>query len=92
MPKLREAPLFATTAGKPGRYTPLSRPLFVYPSQEALRRPEIEAFIRFDLEREREIAEGALFVPLTEGQFAGGEPEARATAVGTALTPTTVAA
>jgi len=30
-----------------GTYTPLSRPLFIYPSREALQRPEVEAFFRF---------------------------------------------
>jgi len=32
-----------------GTYAPLSRPLFVYPSKEALQRPEVEAFFRYYL-------------------------------------------
>jgi len=32
-----------------GTYAPLSRPLFIYPSKEALQRPEVEAFFRYYL-------------------------------------------
>lgn len=32
-----------------GQYTPLSRPLFLYVSQSALKRPEVAAFLRFYL-------------------------------------------
>ena len=49
-----------------GTYTPLSRPLFVYPTATALERPEVEAFLRFYIESAHDIAEQALFVPLTE--------------------------
>ena len=52
-----------------GTYKPLSRPLFVYVKQEAFARPEVEAFIRFMLDNEKEIAEAAQFVPLTDEQL-----------------------
>ena len=32
-----------------GTYSPLSRPLFVYPSTQSLARPEVAAFFRFFL-------------------------------------------
>jgi phosphate transport system substrate-binding protein len=51
-----------------GTYKPLSRPLFIYVKRESLRRPEVEAFLRFILENEREIATSARFVPLTDAQ------------------------
>jgi phosphate transport system substrate-binding protein len=51
-----------------GDYTPLSRPLFIYPSAKALARPEVEAFVEFYIENSTEIAEQALFVPLTKAQ------------------------
>jgi phosphate transport system substrate-binding protein len=51
-----------------GSYTPLSRPLFVYVKNEALQRPEIEAFVRYMIDNETEIAEAAQFVPLTDEQ------------------------
>jgi phosphate transport system substrate-binding protein len=52
-----------------GSYKPLSRPLFIYPSQKALRRPEVKAFVEFYLENQAEITEQALFVPMTDEQL-----------------------
>jgi len=51
-----------------GTYTPLGRQLFVYPSDKALARPEVDAFLRFYIERNDEIAERALFIPLNDEQ------------------------
>jgi phosphate transport system substrate-binding protein len=53
-----------------GSYTPLSRPLFIYPSDKALERPEVKAFLDFYVNNYQKIAEEALFVPLTEAQAA----------------------
>jgi phosphate transport system substrate-binding protein len=53
-----------------GSYTPLSRPLFIYPSDQALARPEVKAFLDFYVTNYQKIAEEALFVPLTEEQAA----------------------
>jgi phosphate transport system substrate-binding protein len=58
-----------------GEYTPLSRPLFVYASDTALARPEVVAFFEFIIDNEREIAEAALFVPLTEEQLEQAEEQ-----------------
>ena len=55
-----------------GSYNPLGRPLFVYVKQESFQRPEVQAFVQFMLDRNQEIAEGALFVPLTDEQLAAG--------------------
>jgi len=52
-----------------GDYTPLSRPLFIYAKTESFERPEVEAFIKFILENETEIAAAAQFVPLTDEQL-----------------------
>jgi phosphate transport system substrate-binding protein len=52
-----------------GTYEPLSRPLFVYVKRESLKRPEVEAFVRYVLDNETEIAEAARFVPLTDEQL-----------------------
>lgn len=57
-----------------GDYNPLGRQLFIYPSSEALQRPEVQAFIDFYIENSDEIAEAATFIPLTEEQ----KEEARA--------------
>ena len=51
-----------------GTYTPLSRPLFVYPSKQALQRPEVKAFFDYYVANDASIAEGALFIPLNEEQ------------------------
>ena len=56
-----------------GTYTPLGRPLFVYPSATALERPEVQAFLEFYIENEKEIAEQALYVELSDEQQAEAE-------------------
>ena len=53
-------------AAQSGEYQPLSRPLYVYVSNESLARPEVETFVRFYLEGLDEIAEAAQFIPLPE--------------------------
>jgi phosphate transport system substrate-binding protein len=63
-----------------GSYAPLSRPLFMYPSEQALQKPEVKAFITFYLENVNSVAESLGFVPLTEEQLA--ESEAAAEKVG----------
>src|SRR5918996_2698356 len=51
-----------------GTYTPLARELYIYPSEAALERPEVLAFIEFYIENEAEIAEAAGFIDLTDEQ------------------------
>jgi phosphate transport system substrate-binding protein len=51
-----------------GTYKPLSRPLFIYPSQSALKQPEVRAFVQFYADNYDTIAEQAQFVPMTEEQ------------------------
>jgi phosphate transport system substrate-binding protein len=53
-----------------GSYKPLSRPLFMYPSEKAMARPEVKAFMEFVLENQAEIADVAKIVPLTDAQAA----------------------
>jgi phosphate transport system substrate-binding protein len=52
-----------------GEYVPLSRPLFIYPSDEALEKPEVKAFVDYYLENVNDIAESVGFIPLTEEQL-----------------------
>ena len=61
------APSVATA--QDGTYKPLSRPLFIYVKQDALQRPEVEAFLRYILDNETAIAEASQFVPLTDEQL-----------------------
>jgi phosphate transport system substrate-binding protein len=51
-----------------GSYTPLSRPLFMYPSTEAMAKPHVKAFMDFVVANQQAIAEAAQIVPLTEEQ------------------------
>jgi len=51
-----------------GSYTPLSRPLFMYPSKEAMAKPHVKAFMDFIVANQQAIAEAAQIVPLTEEQ------------------------
>lgn len=49
-----------------GTYKPLSRPLFMYPTTETAKRPEVKAFIGFILDNNQQVNEAADYVPLTE--------------------------
>jgi phosphate transport system substrate-binding protein len=51
-----------------GSYKPLSRPLFIYPSQQALQREEVREFAKYYVDNYDTIAEQAQFVPMTEEQ------------------------
>jgi phosphate transport system substrate-binding protein len=58
----------ATTA-QDGTYKPLARPLFVYVSTEALQRPVVADFFKYYVGNDGEIAQAALYIPLSpEGQ------------------------
>jgi phosphate transport system substrate-binding protein len=50
-------------------YVPLSRPLFIYPSQQALQQPEVEAFVQYYLDNVNSVAETQGFIPLTDQQL-----------------------
>lgn len=50
-----------------GKYTPLSRPIFMYTSEAFLRdRPEVAGFLRFTLENSEELVQDVGYVPMTE--------------------------
>ena len=51
-----------------GEYKPLSRPLFMYPSTKALKRPEVKAFMDYILENQQAIAEASQIVPMNTEQ------------------------
>jgi phosphate transport system substrate-binding protein len=52
-----------------GTYTPLARPLFIYPSGEALDRPEFDAFMEYYLDNVNDVASSVGFIGLTEEQL-----------------------
>jgi phosphate transport system substrate-binding protein len=51
-----------------GEYTPLARPLFMYPSTKALKRPEVKAFLDYVLENQEAVAEASQIVPMNAEQ------------------------
>jgi phosphate transport system substrate-binding protein len=53
-----------------GEYTPLSRPLLIYVKDASLKRPVVDAFIKFYIDNAERIATQAQFVPLTAEQAA----------------------
>jgi phosphate transport system substrate-binding protein len=59
-----------------GSYTPLSRPLLIYPSDAALKKPEVKAFVDYYLDNVNDIAEAVGFIPLTEEQLEGARSAA----------------
>ena len=65
-----------------GTYKPLSRPLYIYAKKASFARPEVHAFIEFTLDNEREIAEAAQFVPLTDEQLAKAKADLAAASSG----------
>jgi phosphate transport system substrate-binding protein len=50
-------------------YKPLSRPLFVYAKRTSFKRPAVQAFIRYMISNEKQIARRAKFVSLTKRQL-----------------------
>jgi phosphate transport system substrate-binding protein len=63
-----------------GDYAPLSRPLFMYPKAESLKKPEVSGFMQFVVDDYSEIADAALIVPMDDTQAADAK-----TALGDAL-------
>ena len=53
-----------------GSYAPLGRQLYIYPSAEALERPEVKAFVSFYIENIDKIVEAAGFIGLNDEQKA----------------------
>ena len=58
-----------------GEYKPLSRPLFMYPSEKSLARPEVKAFMEYVIENYEAIAEASQIVPMTQEQADKGKQE-----------------
>jgi len=65
----------STEAIQDGSYAPLSRPLFMYPNEKSLARPEVKAFMDYVLANYEDIATASQIVPMTSEQAAKGEQE-----------------
>jgi phosphate transport system substrate-binding protein len=55
-------------AAQDGSYTPLARGLFIYPSDTALARPEVRAFVEFFINNNDQITSAVGAIPLTTEQ------------------------
>jgi phosphate transport system substrate-binding protein len=51
-----------------GEYKPLSRPLFMYPSDKALKKPEVKAFMDYVVDNYESIAAASQIVPMSQAQ------------------------
>ncbi len=49
-----------------GDYKPLSRPLFMYPSTETVKQPEVKAYLTFVNDNAKVVAEESGYIPLTD--------------------------
>jgi phosphate transport system substrate-binding protein len=59
----------STAAIQDGSYAPLSRPLFMYPSEQSLgSKPQVKGFMEYAVDNGEEIATASQIVPLTAAQ------------------------
>ena len=58
----------STQAIQGGQYKPLSRPLFMYPSEKALARPEVKAFMDYVVQNYEQISQASQIVPMSAEQ------------------------
>ena len=63
----------STEAIQSGEYKPLSRPLFMYPSEKSLARPEVKAFMEYVIANYEAISEASQIVPMTQEQADKGK-------------------
>ena len=56
-----------------GEYKPLSRPLFMYPSTKALKRPEVKAFLKYVVDNYQAIADASQIVAMSPDQASKSE-------------------
>ena len=54
---------------KNGSYRPLSRPVFIYVSDAAVKRPEVVKFVQFYLDNAATLVQDVGYIPLTDDQY-----------------------
>ena len=69
-------------ATQAGEYAPLGRQLYIYPSAQALEKPEVLEFVNFYLENVNDVTEQAGFIALTEEQLEESQADVDALATG----------
>jgi phosphate transport system substrate-binding protein len=58
-----------------GSYKPLGRPLFIYPSDKALKKPEVVDFVKFYIKNQQQITEQANYIAMTPEQVGESQKE-----------------
>jgi phosphate transport system substrate-binding protein len=61
-----------------GEYKPLSRPLFMYPSAKALKRPEVDAFLQYVVDNYQAIADASQIVAMSSDQASKAKSDLKA--------------
>jgi phosphate transport system substrate-binding protein len=61
-----------------GEYKPLSRPLFMYPSTKALKRPEVAAFLQYVVDNYQAIADASQIVAMSPDQATKAKSDLKA--------------
>ena len=56
---------------KNGTYAPLSRPIFIYVSKKAARRPEVKRYVEFYIKEASTLVSEVKYVPLPEAEYTG---------------------
>ena len=93
--KLKAVPIKATDASpavlpsiatvNDGTYQPLARPLFVYVSAKAMKRPEVKQFVEFYLDNASELAKEVGYINLPADEYALAKKNFAEGKVGTAF-------
>ncbi|MFC7442859.1 PstS family phosphate ABC transporter substrate-binding protein [Laceyella putida] len=55
-----------------GTYAPLSRPIFIYPSNKSMQKPEVKEFVKFYLETAKDLVKEVGYVPLPDAKYQEG--------------------
>jgi phosphate transport system substrate-binding protein len=58
-----------------GSYTPLGRPLFIYPSGDALKEEVVKAFVEYYVDNVNDVAPQIGFIPMTDEQLSESQDE-----------------
>ncbi|MBA4495512.1 PstS family phosphate ABC transporter substrate-binding protein [Paenactinomyces guangxiensis] len=55
-----------------GTYAPLSRSIYIYPSNKSLEKPEVKQFVKFYLETAKDLVSEVGYVPLPDAEYQKG--------------------
>jgi phosphate transport system substrate-binding protein len=58
-----------------GSYKPLARPLFMYPNEKSIKKPQVKAFLDYVVKNQDKIAKAAKIVPMTSAQAGASQQD-----------------